>query len=52
MQLARFSLVRAAERTAAAKRKQADPDDDLEAEERAIEEGVQAVSGLLLLMHC
>lgn len=42
-QLARFSLVRAAERIAAAKRQRADPDNDQGAEERASEEGVRAV---------
>lgn len=42
-QLARFSLVRAAERIAAAKRQRADPDADQGAEERASEEGVRAV---------
>jgi hypothetical protein len=44
LQLARFSLVRAAERIAAVKRQQADPDNDMGAEERASEEGVRAVS--------
>ena len=43
MQLARFSLMRAAERIAAAKRQRADPDADQGAEERASEEGVRAV---------
>jgi hypothetical protein len=42
-QLAHFSLVRAAERIAAAKRQRADPDADQGAEERASEEGVRAV---------
>lgn len=44
-QLSRFSLVRAAERTGAAKRKRADPDNDQEAEEREIEQGVKTVGG-------